>query len=87
MNDGGPAFPSFHITEAPDGFSNTQSSGGLTIRDWFAGQAMAPAWNIVALVNQLQENPLATPSHSEVATVAYKMADAMLAEREKNDGQ
>lgn len=44
-------------------------------RDWFAGMALP------ALMNKY---PLPTYSYSIVAAMAYQMADAMMAEREKH---
>ena len=69
MNDGGPAFPVV-ITE--DDFF-----GGMTLRDYFAGQALT--------------GMLAIPEHgygfSDAAHDAYKFADAMLTERQKESGK
>lgn len=65
-NTGGPAFP------APFGLSHITTQG-MTLRDWFAGQAM-------------QGNMPDTATDREiVARKACRMADAMLAEREKGD--
>jgi hypothetical protein len=60
--DGGPAFP-------------TQSSPyftGMTLRDWFAGQALTAPWSSNFEV-------------SEAAEIAYEFADAMLAARAKKE--
>lgn len=57
-NTGGPAFPAM----AKD----------MSLRDWFAGQALAGILADPEVVGELK------PS----AEFAYKMADAMLAERE-----
>jgi hypothetical protein len=58
--DGGPAFPaeSFAAQQCP----------GMTLRDWFAGQALA------SFVPDTAQNK---------AEAAYAIADAMLAERAK----
>lgn len=41
-NDGGPAFPiSQEIGRTEDGRPTTIFSPGLSLRDWFAGQALA----------------------------------------------
>jgi hypothetical protein len=61
MNTGGPAFP-------------IGSNAGMSLRDWFAGQAMQGDW----AVGNAEENL------SEAATRYYKMADAMLSQREKS---
>lgn len=57
--DGGPAFPPFHNPDSHD--------SGMTLRDWFAGQALA-SYN---------------GASPHVADWAYKVADAMLAAREE----
>ena len=70
--------------------TSMKSGSGMTLRDWFAGQALADiastceAWNITQdAADQL--------TGEEIAKVAsgrsYIYADAMLAEREKNDAE
>ena len=49
---------------------------GMTLRDWFAGQAMFEGLN---WINQNQSG-----GYAEAAAVAYEYADAMLAERSKS---
>lgn len=74
---GGPAFP----TQFDYGPSGHQTIEGMTMRDWFAGQAMAslilvPATAAIAR----QDGNLPTKT---LALAAYEAADAMLAAREK----
>lgn len=69
-DDGGPAFP------LPSYDWNTH--GGMSLRDWFAGQAMA---GILANPEALRASP--PLKHAERAEAAYKAADAMIAERNK----
>ena len=73
-NDGGPAFPGeYAITMGhPEGGDETRmiSGGGMSLRDWFAGQALA------GLVSRQSTN-------IKAAEGAYACADAMLAERDK----
>ena len=95
--DGGPAFPGQVQTgvqtvagihgygvshDVPDRtFPVYSPTPGMTLRDWFAGQALAGIlagryWEIVRI-----DNP---------ATASYELADAMIAERahkEANDGR
>lgn len=63
-DDGGPAFPS-PDTRGYDGVP------GMTLRDWFAGQALAGIWAC----------PTVNGDHQDLADEAYKTADAMLAAR------
>ena len=59
--DGGPAFPCAQDV--------LRSDEGMSLRDWFAGQALA--------------GMLANPDNHVTAATAYDFADAMLAERGK----
>lgn len=81
MNNGGPAFPKT-TTILPNQHSGSEQhrlgftvtgEGGMTMRDWFAGQ-MLPR---VATGWPNEEN------RAELARRCYEMADAMLAERSK----
>lgn len=69
-NDGGPAFP-----KPLDPYPNMQSAergwSGMSLRDWFAGQ----------VVGQLVHRHRAEVAWSDVAPLAYRIADAMLAAR------
>jgi hypothetical protein len=67
INDGGPAFP-----RQPSEY--TSGSQGMTLRDWFAGQAMT------AIIGSLYCAPETT--FKEVSGKAYAQADAMLKARE-----
>ena len=67
-NDGGPAFP-VHPSEQSGGHP------GMSLRDWFAGQAMA--------VMTASPDYSKGPCNEAIAIRAYCIADAMLAEREK----
>ena len=63
--DGGPAFPSVY---------REVGLAGMSLRDWFAGQALAgmTADHEVTLVLKA----------TDIASVAYKLADAMIAARD-----
>lgn len=70
MSDNPPAFPR---TAANPGWGHgTESYEGMTLRDWFAGQALAG----MLAMHWSTEWPTA-------AADAYAMADAMLTERKK----
>ena len=75
--DGGPAYPGQLITESgfPRGYSM-----GMTLRDWFAGQALAG----------IMANPQAWLDTDEVLRAelqAFAKADAMLAIRDEKAKQ
>ena len=65
--DGGPAFPQFDDTDRRD--------RGMSLRDWFAGQALAGS-----LSNP--NHTLGTVTFEMVSTDCYKWADAILAARD-----
>ena len=71
INDGGPAFPST-IQYFPDD-KNANEEQGMTLSDWFAGQALA---------GMGLEYTSDKFCHSSVAECAYWYADAMLKARE-----
>jgi hypothetical protein len=52
-----------------------QSAPGMTLRDWFAGQAIV---GLLANPNNTQ-----SPEWAGFSWDAYKMADAMIAQRDK----
>lgn len=71
--DGGPAFPFVEpVTEC-------SVSTGMTLRDWFAGQAVS------GLLACPKIDPKAMPK--DYAKAAYGVAEAMLAERAKAEGR
>lgn len=75
MNKGGPAFPS--APEYDDkGYMLRSPSGGMTLRDWFAG-------NVAANQMQLNDHNCNESQAKFTARWAYMVADAMLAERSK----
>jgi hypothetical protein len=87
-DDGGLVFPSKRAEKVTvkniDGTTydtwETVTHPGMTLRDWFAGQALAgiapaPAENVA-----LMRKEAGTQSLSEIA---YAIADAMIAERNK----
>ena len=67
---GGPAFPTHGGHHPDDDPRNHTLGGGMTLRDWFAGQALATSYT------QDENSPGMT------AEWAYQVADAMLAARE-----
>ena len=66
VDDGGPAFP------VPND-ANTNGQEGMTLRDWFAGQALAGFMTIP------DDRP--NPDYLDDAELMYAMADAMIKAR------
>lgn len=78
VHDGGPAFSRGGFA-SPDHQHIDQGDAGMSLRDWFAGQALP-----LAALNALAK--LATGATSvpddEIAREAYDLADAMLKARQ-----
>lgn len=73
-DNGGAAFP---VAAGP----GQQFTQGMSLRDWFAGQAVMAIFGNDGLLQRLADHGV-TPSEQ-----AYIIADAMLAEREKGGGE
>ena len=65
--DGGPAFPVPTDDYAP-------GRSGMSLRDWFAGQA---------LMGWVSDPEIGGFDQDKIAAACYELADAFLAEREK----
>lgn len=75
INDGGPAFPRTQFTTAE---GDRIGPDGMSLRDWFAGQALAsPAL--------FMDGGGRFPPE-KTARLAYQTADAMLQQREHGNG-
>lgn len=77
-NDGGLAFP----------FSNNGNQQGMTLRDYFAGQALnglcANSELMSGLIGAMMKNGEPKEAiYEHVAQTAFANADAMIAERDK----
>ena len=83
-NDGGPAFPAGVATHHGTGgyVYDSPASGGMSLRDWFAGQATM-GWIIVLGKRSKMEGYTSEGACAEAARLGGISADAMLAEREK----
>ena len=72
IDNGGPAFPTIgNIAHNSDWLSDD----GMTLRDWFAGQALAYSMDVATEVGR-DADPAAL-----CASIAYGIADAMIAAR------
>ena len=78
MADGGPAFPSAGTGRE---HGETARYRGMTLRDWFAGQALA-GW--LASYGPDTKHPFHSETLGDTAREAYVMADAMLKVRADN---
>jgi hypothetical protein len=69
--DGGPAFP----FAATDPSNVAMQASGMSLRDWFAGKALA------GLASNCDEAGLSSWCAAPLADRAYEIADAMIAAR------
>jgi hypothetical protein len=77
INDGGPAFPGYEIfTDGERSFAG-HPHGGMKLRDWLAGHALAGYLAAFGVEN------VSLPGWASAAKSAYGYADAMLAERDR----
>lgn len=86
IDDGGPAFPHTELVQdicGPDGHVNRHrvypAMPGMSLRDWFAGQALQQFAN--QRDYNIWELKRSAAARAEIATAAYNIADAMLAAR------
>jgi hypothetical protein len=76
--------------ENPNAFPMPGGYRGMTLRDWFAGQALSGLSALddgpgaTALFSMAKESSVSVSAI--LAAIAYERADAMLAERAKPDG-
>lgn len=78
MADNPMAFPGGH----PE--AGYEPSYGMTLRDWFAGQALAGVYASQWFADHGRGT--SDSMDENIANLVYSQADAMLAERKKNDG-
>lgn len=74
VNDGGPAYPRTQWTGSQMNSSH-RDVPGMSLRDWFAGQAM------IAIMSQKETGEPVL--FSNLALESYSISDAMLKERNK----
>jgi len=86
FDDGGAAFPSVAVFGA-GGQLSSETTPGLSLRDWFAGQALAGMGTWCPWVDDGHNRPVGDLTDPRVlaarAAWAGAQADAMLAERAK----
>lgn len=83
INDGGPAFPCTPPDGSPNAYAMFPSGPGMTLRDWFAGQALAGlcANPSIHQPNGMSGWSLVNCHTDDLAGYALHLADAMLAAR------
>lgn len=79
QKDGGPAFPTPVEAIGHNEIFNIINAPGMSLRDWFAGQALAEVYQ--------KGGRYGDEGMKQVAEYAYQMADAMIAQRDNGDGQ
>lgn len=78
-NDGGPAFPN-----VPSDPGYTLWDQGMSLRDWFAGQALNGLLSNLLALTDVQRNQYPNDRLEELAaTLSFEAADAMLKARER----
>ncbi len=79
MNNGGPAFPSAPVDAPNHGMIPASEWGGdtgMTLRDYFAGQALSGFCSNASIVDGQTDGKW-------LSRESFKIADAMIAERSK----
>jgi hypothetical protein len=82
INDGGPAFPRA-VSHSDEGGTH-RGFTGMTLRDYFAGQAFSKAFELGMDMAKVDRNPDHATSQ-KIAYYAYDYADAMLAARKEEN--
>ena len=57
----------------------------MTLRDWFAGQLYSKAYDEAGILTNKWYRENDTNMEAHAAHIAYRMADALLAERDRDD--
>lgn len=91
MKDGGPAFPQHGWSKDPETLERMKMEGGMSLRNWFAGTAAHDDLDIPQTVEDCAamlgiDKYVNTIHYPRLISMArYRYADAMLAEREKEE--
>ena len=80
MKDGGSAFPVFEAKRCDADYDMTEP--GMSLRDWFAGQALNA---VITRPNSIEDFEEIPEYVTAFVKAAYEIADAMIAAREDNN--
>ncbi|ENN86033.1 hypothetical protein RHSP_82935 [Rhizobium freirei PRF 81] len=82
IDDGGPAFarPGFYDSSGPSGI-DCHPEDGMSLRDWFAGQALPQFIMINEHVTVGRDDVTYAQALAVTASQSYAIADAMIAAR------
>ena len=91
VKDGGQAFPCvFRIGQGENGLDGQPVQTpqqhivlGMSLRDWFAGQALAGMVSNHQLIEKQVETHGPSQVEANITRIAYVMADAMIAARDR----
>ena len=84
-NTGGPAFPSMSpMYQQKLGGGIEIINAGMTLRDYFAGQALTGMQKFFVDTGDSHRDPN-EPTHDQIAKEAYRFADAMLKEKQRRE--
>lgn len=81
-NYGGPAFPQHGWTSNPEVLERMKGQSGMTLRDWFAGQALAGLMACGRLGDLLDEDEIDNTPRA-ICVKSYEVADFMIKAREQ----
>jgi hypothetical protein len=79
-DNGGPAFPVPEV-RGPDGCGIVEGAPGMSLRDWFAGQALAGI-----LAGPCSREGASLSEWADIPEHAYRIADMMLARKRATEG-
>lgn len=82
LNDGGPAFPATPVFTDTHGWLHPSQvvtdAAGMTLRDWFAGQALQGMFANSAMIDTFS-------AHGTMAQESFIVADAMIEARNRKE--
>lgn len=85
IDDGGQAFPqSVFIPNRTEGYFHAEAPAGMSLRDWFAGQALL---GIISKAPYDTDISGRDDKEIRIARGAYSYADEMLRIRSESNGQ